>query len=265
MAERAVLLVSLLCIGLFAENDRLNDAMKTTIGSKDVACVFVDCNSGEIITPDSAVINVRYTPCSTFKIWNTLIGAECRIVKSADDPFYTWDSIPRFLPAWNKNLTLKEAFQVSCVPAFQALARKIGNERMGKWISILNYGDKDISSGIDDFWLPREGKKSITISPLEQAHLIRNLVKGELPFNQKAQSILKEIMVIAATSKGICYGKTGSGANLNGHEKQSIGWFVGYVTGGKRTYSFACLVKGEQVSGKDAKGIIEAVLRKSGL
>jgi len=265
MINRIVLIFLFLCFGSFAETESLNDLIKEVISNQNVACVFVDCKSGLIITPDSTAVYARYTPCSTFKIWNTLIGIECQIIKSANAHFYTWDSIPRFIPAWNKNLSLKEAFQVSCVPAFQMLARFIGNENMKKWIAILNYGDKNISSGIDDFWLPREGKKSIQISPLEQAQCIRKLVNEELPFSEQSQEILREIMLIEKTSKGTYYGKTGTGSNVNGTNAQSIGWFVGYVTGKETTYSFACLIKGENVSGKDSKGIIESILKKSEL
>jgi beta-lactamase class D len=150
---------------------------------------------------------------------------------------------------------LKEAFQASCVPAFQILAHNIGKERMEKWIANLNFGDKDISSGIDDFWLPSEGKKSIEISPIEQAELIRKLVNKELPFSDESQRILKEVMINSKTSKGVCYGKTGSSkANYKGIKNQSIGWFVGYITNNDRAYSFSCLIQGENVSGKDSKG-----------
>ncbi|HMA65268.1 MAG TPA: penicillin-binding transpeptidase domain-containing protein, partial [Chitinispirillaceae bacterium] len=186
-------------------------------------------------------------------------------IQSATDSFYRWDSIPRSIPSWNRNLTLKESFQVSCVPAYQLLAGAIGYERMKKWISSIDYGDKDISSGVDDFWLPREGKKSIKISPLEQAQLIRKLVNGELTFNQQSKSILREIMVIETTTEGVFYGKTGSGVNQDSNVEQSLGWFVGYVTSKDQNYSFACLIKGINVSGKDSKGIIESILKKSGL
>lgn len=266
MIFRIVLTISTLCFCSLAENKSLNDVIKDAISNRDAACVFVDCKSGKIITPDSIAVSIRYSPCSTFKIWNTLIGVECKIIDSAYMHFYTWDSIPRFFPAWNKDLTLKDAFQASCVPAFQMLARKIGNEKMKKWITVLNYGDMDISSGVDDFWLPSEGKKSILISPMEEAQLIRKLVNKELPVSAQSLNILKEVMIINRTSKGIYYGKTGSSkANYNGIKNQSIGWFVGFVTNNEKTYSFACLIKGENVSGKDSKEAIESILKKSGL
>ncbi len=265
MIRCTVILLSFLCINAFSKTIPLLDAIKETIATQDITCVFVNCKSGEIIAPDSVSIKTRYTPCSTFKIWNTLIGVECQIIHSAADSFYRWDSIARAIPSWNRDLSLKEAFQVSCVPAYQILARTIGNERMRKWIISIDYGDKDISSGIDDFWLPREGKKSIKISPLEQAQLIRKLVNGELTFNQQSQNVLREIMVIETTSKGVFYGKTGSGVNLDSDKEQSLGWFVGYVTGKDQNYSFACLIKGVNASGKDSRVIVESILKKSGL
>lgn len=265
MITRIMLAILFTYISVFSNSKSLDDAIRITMSKQNGTCVFIDCKSGNIITSDSIMAYARYTPCSTFKIWNTLIGLECHVLQSSDEFFYKWDSIPRFLPAWNKDQSLKEAFQVSCVPAFQILARKIGDKNMKKWMDTLNYGDKDISSGIDDFWLPREEKKSIQISPIEQAQLIRKLINGDLPFSDQSRNILKEIMTIGKTSKGIYYGKTGSGSFLNNNLKQSIGWFVGYVTSNAKTYSFACLLKGENVSGKNSKEIIETILKKSDL
>ena len=64
---------------------------------------------------------------------------------------------------------------------------------MQEWINKIGYGDKNISSGIDNFWLPREGKKSILISPEEQARLLKKLINEKLPFSENAQKILREI------------------------------------------------------------------------
>ncbi len=119
----------------------------------------------------------------------------------------------------NRDQTLKEAFQSFCVPAFQNLATKIGVAAMQQWIDTIAFGDRDISSGIDDFWLSREGKKSIRISPLEQARLISRLVNGEAPFSEKARAILKEVMLVRKTETGAFYGKTGSGMKINGDQK----------------------------------------------
>ena len=53
---------------------------------------------------------------------------------------------------------------MSAVPAYQILAREIGEARMKEYIEKIGYGSQDISSGIDIFWLPRPDTTSIKIS-----------------------------------------------------------------------------------------------------
>lgn len=248
-----------------AKTALLEKAIHEAMSQEHGACVFIDSATGSVFTSDSVEAVCRHTPCSSFKIWNTLIGAECGLISSADNAFYVWDSIPRFLPAWNRDQTFREAFGVSCVPAFQNMARIIGKERMQQWIESIGYGDRDISSGIDDFWLPRDGKKSILISPLEQAGLVRKLIRGELPFSDTSRALLNEVMRFKTGSHGIAYGKTGSGTMIIGSGRERVGWFVGYVTSKKGTHSFACFVHGKNRSGSDARAVVETVLVKAGL
>jgi beta-lactamase class D len=224
--------------------------------------VIIDCSTEAISTYHPEASTEKLPACSTFKIWNTLIGLESGIISYPDDSFYKWDGEARFIPEWNKDLTLKEAFQVSCVPAFQNLARKIGLEQMRIWIDKIGYGDRDVSSGVDVFWLPKPGRKTILISPEEQAILICKLVRGKLAFSKKAQAVLKEIMVVRKTDHGTLYGKTGSGADETG--KFYLGWFVGYVESNGKIYAFACAIKGETLTGKDARIIVNTILENHG-
>lgn len=248
-----------------AQNNQLHTVAIKAMGKKSGTCVFIDCKTGNVIVSDSSTAYSRYVPCSTFKIWNTLIGAECHLVTSPDQPFYTWDSIPRFLPAWNRDLTLKEAFRVSCVPAFQILAKKIGHANMQRWVDTIQYGDENIAAGVDVFWLPKVGRKSIVISPVEQAQLLCRLSSGGFPFSAQSRAILKETMLIGKTASGTWYGKTGSGEIPFGVKLQQIGWFVGYVESGTKRFSFACFLHGAAVSGADAKTTIEGILTQTGL
>jgi len=101
------------------------------------ALVVIDCSSGAVKNFRPNAAGERLAPCPAFKIWNALIGLEFGIITSADEAFYRWAGQTRAIPAWNKDLTLKEAFKASCVPAFQALARRIGPERMQYWIENL--------------------------------------------------------------------------------------------------------------------------------
>jgi beta-lactamase class D len=225
--------------------------------------VMIDCASGAISDFDREASLEKLPPCSTFKIWNILIGLESGVISAPDAAFYKWDGEIRPIPEWNNDLTLKEAFQASCVPAFQELARKIGQKRMRTWIRKIGYGTRDISAGIDVFWLPAKGRKTILISTDAQAKLMCQLVSNRLPFSGNSLAVLKEIMAIKKTDKGILYGKTGSRANEEG--KYIMGWFVGYVESNQKTYAFACNLKGINLAGKDARAIVEQILETHGM
>ncbi|OQA07342.1 MAG: Beta-lactamase OXA-10 precursor [bacterium ADurb.Bin374] len=229
---------------------------------KEGALVIIDCSSGAVRSYGTGVATEPLPPCSTFKIWNALIGHETGLLTDPDQGFYTWDGQTRAIASWNRDLTLREAFQVSCVPAFQALARTIGLERMQSWLRSIDYGDRDISAGIDCFWLPAKNRKTILITPTEQALLMQKLVSGALPFSPRAFSFLKELMRCRKTDRGTLYGKTGSGAFDK--ERYMLGWYVGFVETREGLFCFACAVKGEQVTGKDVRAIVEAFLEEQG-
>jgi beta-lactamase class D len=224
-------------------------------GWKGVFCI-VDCETGEVYDSDPALSSVSHAPCSTFKIWNALVGLELGLLKDPEEPFYQWDGVVRFVPAWNQDLNLRDAFQESCVPAFQELARKIGNERMIQWMEKLEYGDRDISAGIDQFWLPDEGRKTILISPREQIGLLRKLATGELPVSAGTVEKLKVLMQVRGSAGAVLYGKTGSSSHAQ------LGWFVGILNVSDKQYAFACLIQGEGASGRVARGIVEKIFEE---
>ncbi len=243
--------------GVFPIPDKSAQAV---FAGKKGTLVIIECSSEAISIFNPGASSEKLPPCSTFKIWNTLIGLENGLISSAEDAFYKWDGETRSIPEWNKDLTLKEAFQVSCVPAFQSLARKIGPRRMRLWIEKIDYGDHDISSGVDVFWLPAIGRKSVLISPEEQAKLIYRLLTGKLSFSEKSKAVLKDIMTVKKTEHGALYGKTGSGK----FNSVNLGWFVGYVESNAKTYAFACAVRGDTLTGKDSRAIVDTILEQNG-
>jgi beta-lactamase class D len=194
---------------------------------------------------------------------NALIGIEEAIVTSPQQSFYQWDGVERAIPTWNRDLSFREAFQASCVPAFQNLARQIGTERMQDWIDKIGYGNRDISSGTDVFWLPSSGRQTILISPMEQARLIQRIIAGDVPFSRQSLAVLKQLMLIRDAEPGRLYGKTGSGTDADG--TFVLGWFVGYAESKGNTYAFACTAQGKNVMSRQARAIVEKVLESEGI
>lgn len=257
-----IILASSVLLGLsvlFAQ-----DIDRSLVQGHEAALVIYNRSSGEVINVDPKLSARRLPPCSTFKIYNTLVGLELGCIKGADEPWYTWDGVKRFIDGWNRDLTLREAFRVSAVPAYQVLAREIGETRMKEYIDKIGYGSKDISSGIDIFWLPRQDTTPIEISADEQVVLLNKLLDGKLPFSEKNIAILRDIMRVEKTENGTLYGKTGSGTGPDG--AWNLGWFVGFLERGDVTYVFACNIRGGvNPSGKVARTIVENALRSQGL
>ncbi|RDD31525.1 penicillin binding protein transpeptidase domain-containing protein [Prosthecochloris sp. ZM] len=230
----------------------------------DTAFVLHNSSTGQTESVDPELSARRLSPCSTFKIYNTLFGLELGLIKGADDPWYTWDGVQRDIEAWNHDLTLRESFRASAVPAYQVLARQIGPDRMKTFIDKIGYGTGDMASGIDTFWLPRPGKTSIMISANEQVSLLNKLLEGKLPFSKEHVAILKDIMLVKETCRGKLYGKTGSGMDEEGH--WNLGWFVGFIESGGEVHIFACnITDGDNPSGLIAREIVIEVLNAKGL
>lgn len=261
MMKRFALIVGFLLISAVAFAQEID---RSLLQGYDAALVIYNRTTGEMVNINPTRANQRLAPCSTFKIYNTLIGLELGLMKDADDPWYKWDEVKRDIEGWNQDLTLREAFKVSAVPAYQILAREIGEARMKEYIEKIGYGSQDISSGIDIFWLPRPDTTSIKISADEQVALLNKLLDGKLPFSEKNIAILRDIMQAEKTGKGTLYGKTGSGTGPDG--KWNVGWFVGFLEHNGTTYVFACnIIGGDNPSGKTARTIIESIFKSQNL
>jgi beta-lactamase class D len=136
--------------------------LKQYFGEFEGGFSVYNIKNGEYSQYNSEHCQKRYSPCSTFKIPNSLIGLETGV--AADSDFVIqYDSLlhprnERMLNTvpfkyWFQDLSMKAAFKCSCVWYYQELARRIGTERMDAHIKLMNYGNNDISNGIDNFWL----------------------------------------------------------------------------------------------------------------
>ncbi|HBK63342.1 MAG TPA: class D beta-lactamase, partial [Cyanobacteria bacterium UBA11166] len=142
----------------------------------------------------------------------------------------------REFPGWNRDLNMREAFKLSAVWFYQVLARRVGYERMEKWINQVGYGNQQIGdkNDIDRFWL--NGKLQIT--PQEQIEFIRRLYQNKLPFSERSIAIVKDIMIVEKTPEYTIRAKTGW-FGFGDDSKEQIGWYVGYIEKGNNIYFFA--------------------------
>ena len=99
-----------------------------------------------IIASDKDRSGQPQLPASTFKIANSIIALETGVVADPDKDVFKWDGVTRSIEAWNKDHTLRSAIAASVVPVYQEIARRIGPERMQKFVDLLEYGNRDIGA-----------------------------------------------------------------------------------------------------------------------
>jgi beta-lactamase class D len=194
-----------------------------------------DSAEGKLGCSDVALCNQAFIPASTFKIPNALVGLETGVVEDSETIF-RWDGKEHPVPDWNQDHTLRTAIRVSCVPCFQSLARSVGSARMQEWVNRLDYGNHDISGGIDRFWLTG----ALRISPVQQIDFLRRLDDEKLPVSERTREILLDVIALDVGREHVLRGKTG--LQQEPDFPGLTGWFVGWVEIGERRIFFATLI-----------------------
>lgn len=233
---------------------------QTILDSAEVeGCILVyDVQNKTFMTNDSIQTTHGYLPASTFKITNSIIALETGVVES-DTSIFEWNGEKRRMQVWEQDLTLHDAFHVSCVPCYQDVARRIGPNRMNAYLDSFNYGSMVVdSSNIDVFWL--EGESQITAK--QQINFLKRFYDGKLPISNRTHQMMKQLMVIQQSDSITLSGKTGWSIR-NGN---NVGWFVGYLEKNDNVYFFATNVLPQEsfnmdLFGKIRKEVTEKALR----
>ncbi|QTD37252.1 class D beta-lactamase [Polaribacter batillariae] len=216
----------------YVKNKELESILKNN--NLEGAILIYDAKQKKYYSNNFVKAKEAYLPASTFKIPNTIIGLETGFIKN-EQFIFKWNGESRAMSIWEKDLSLKEAFQSSCVPCYQELARSIGVEKMNKYLQKLSFGDMDVNSEtIDSFWLLGNSK----ITPFQQIDFLTRLYNNKLPVSKSTSEIVKNILKIDVFKKYILRGKTGLAIN----EEKDAGWFVGYVEINKSVYYFATII-----------------------
>jgi beta-lactamase class D len=208
------------------------------------AFVLYDLKRDRYLRYNAARCRQRFTPFSTFKIPNSLIGLESGVIRDAEYVI-KWDAkkypahdedTPPF-NTWWQDQTLRTAVRRSVVWYFREVATSVGARPMKQYVRRLHYGNEDTSGPINDFWL----NSSLKISADEQVEFLKALYAERLPFSKRSMTIVKDIITLEETPDHKLSGKTGGGPLAEG---RFLGWFVGYVEAKGDIYFFATQIEG---------------------
>jgi len=219
---------------------------------------LLDTADGVVACSDVARCQRGAIPASTFKIPNALIAVELGVLQDSDSAM-PWDGKEWSNPDWNRDHTLRTAMRVSCVPCFLAVARSIGPARMQDFLKRFDYGNHDISSQREIFWL----FGALRITPLQQVDFLRRMDEGKLPVSERTLEIVRDVITLDVGPNHVFRGKTGSAGP--GDSEREWYWFVGWVELGERRVYFATLID-EHAPDVDVlavrRRVTEAILRK---
>ncbi len=225
------------------------DLSKYFDGKNGTAVFYIPQQNYFIYNKEMAT--TRFSPFSTFKIVSTLIGLNNNILEDESSKM-KYNGTIYWLDLWNKDVTLREAFKVSCVWYYHQMTNKINHDIFTDELEKLKYGNADTSewygngsnklAELNGFWL----NSSLKISPVEQVNVLQKILENESIYNQNDITILKNIMKIDEGNDSNIFGKTGSGSNGNA-------WFVGFVEKGNKFIYFAIFLNDKNSTGIDAK------------
>ncbi len=247
-----------------------------TKSSTELICDFEDCFDGfngcaviynvtenEYNFYNKEMCVIQTTPCSTFKILSTLMGLQNDVIDSENSKMgYSGTNYP--VTEWNSDVTLKEAFQYSCIWYYRKIIDKVGKESVQEQLNDLSYGNCDISSWegsnanslpeLNGFWL----ESSLKISPTEQVNVLSSIFEDKSNYSAEDIDILKHIMKADNNENIELYGKTGAGVHNNS-------WYVGFFKANNKTHYFAVHLDDptkSRVTGADAKQITLNIIDK---
>ncbi len=212
----------------FQEVTRLPLQLKDAFDGINGCAVFYDPSKNTLEVYNEDMAKKQAAPQSTFKIVSSLMGLENGILQDHKSKM-RYNGTKYWLDAWNKDVTLAEAFRFSCVWYYHQVTYAIDRINIAQFLNKIQYGNEDISQWLGNgsnekkelngFWL----SSSLKISPLEQVRVLANIFEGKSHIQEKNIAILKDIM--QQDQKAI-FAKTGS--NIRGKS-----WFVGFIQQGE--------------------------------
>ncbi|WP_243719190.1 class D beta-lactamase [Actinomadura sp. 7K534] len=210
----------------------VRDDLRAVFDAAGVRGTFalLDVRTGSTTVVDRRRAETRLVPASTFKVPHALVALETGAVQSPGEVI-PWDGTPQPFPDWERDMTMREAVQISNAAAFQVIARRIGPERERRWLHRLHYGNREIGTAADRFWL--DGP--LRISAVEQTRFLERLAARRLPASREHQRTVRELIRQEEGDGYALFAKSGW-ENAPG---PGTGWWVGWVERGGHVHTFA--------------------------
>jgi beta-lactamase class D len=229
MKQPFILLMLLSSITVCGQTQPFNDC--NVKGSTTIYDAFQQ----KWIFSDSADAKITSLPASTFKVINLLIALETGVIKNENEVVkwvgYTDTTLYGYRPEIYRDMSVKEAFEVSAGWVFIELAKRIGREKYKVYLNSCHYGNMQLSEKGDDFWNFGE----FGISPINQITFLTAIYYGKVPFSRRNLNILKRVMVTEKTPAHTIRSKTGWTRTTD----TDLGWWIGYVEYQHHPFFFA--------------------------
>lgn len=184
---------------------------------------------------DQQDAEIKSLPASTFKILNSLILLENKILKDENE-IYKWDKLPKShfgvrINAWEQDTDLKSAYQNSTVWFYEKASQHIKRDTYKKTLRKISYGNNVLNQEDVDFW----NYGDFAISPKNQVEFLIKLYENKLPFSHRNIHTVKQLMVSENNVNYIFRDKTG----WTQRHGKDIGWWVGYLETKENVFFFA--------------------------
>jgi beta-lactamase class D len=200
--------------------------------------VMLDPQEERIVLYDPERAGELFLPASIYKVPHALIALQTGVVSG---PEYTieWDTSlhpkEKWWPeVWAQDHTLETALKNSVVWYFQEVAKRVGEDRMQEYVDRFDYGNRDISGGIERFWLTG----GLRTSAKEQVEFLQRFYDGDLGVSEKSTNVVKDMLVLEDTPEYRLNGKSGW-VGLGEDSMAQVGWQVGYLEKGNEVYFYA--------------------------
>jgi beta-lactamase class D len=212
------------------------------------SCVLIHELSAAKPLVERGACTTRLSPASTFKIPHAVVALETGVVTK--DTVERWDGVRHERQKeWNHDHTVITALRPSVLWFFQRIAPRIGAERMKTWLERFDYGNRDVSGPVSEYWI--NGR--LLISPREQVEFLRRFYGSSLPVSdahvrqvregleQQAGTVQNALGVhrMKGDWRGVSLNSK-TGATTAGGIR--VSWLVGSLRSAGREYVFATAI-----------------------